>query len=149
MGLIMARGWVSVDSEIAALELPDELKEYALAMATEKALDLNSGREGILLSSAHEVELYLGRMIFLGDGATARVCTSVLEIDADLTNNVPSIGLLPYSHPLTVTEVLKWSDDAAAFVAHPYIVRPLGRIRVENSGTYRIVCESNPSINYP
>ena len=108
----MARGWVSIDSEIAPLELPDSLKTYSLAIATEKALELNDTRENILLTAAHEVELYIGRMIFLGDGGSARVCTSVLETDS--SNDVPAIPLLPHSHPITVTNVLRWSDDAGA-----------------------------------
>ena len=143
----MARGWVLIDSEIAALELPDDLKTYALAMATEKALALNSTRENILLSSAQEVELYIGRIIFLGQGGSARVCTSVLEADA--TNDIPAIPQLPHSHPITVTNVLRWSDDAEAFVAASYVVRPVGRIRLAESGTYRIVCEATPSTTYP
>ena len=144
----MARGWVLVDSEIAAIELPDDLKTLSLAMASEKALDLTSDRENILLSSAHEIELYIGRMVFLGLGGAARECTSVLEIDADLTHDVPAIPNLPNSHPLTVTDVELW-DDSVGFVAAPYILRPLGSIRVEHSGTYRIVCLATPSTTYP
>ena len=142
----MSSGWVVIDSEIAALELPDDIKKLSLAMASEKALDLTSDRANILLSSAFEIELYLGKMIFLGDGGSARVCTSVLETESN--TDVPTIPKLPQSHPVAITTVELW-DDSVGFVAAPYIVRPLGRIRVESSGTYRIVCSSNPSTTYP
>ena len=86
-------------------------------------------------------------MIFLGNTGSARVCTSVLETDA--TNEVPAIPQLPHSHPLIVTDVSKWSDDLAAFEGAEYVVRPLGRIRVEQGGTFRIVCAATPRIKYP
>ena len=142
----MSSGWVVIDSEIAALELPDDIKKLSLAMASEKALTLTSDRENILLSSAHEIELYIGRMVFLGLGGSARVCTSVLETESN--TDVPTIPKLPQSHPVAITTVELW-DDSVGFVASPYIVRPLGRIRLENPGTYRIVCSSTPSTTYP
>ena len=62
------RGWVLQDSEIDALELSDELKDFAREMAGESAVSLTDDRENILLSAALEVELYVSKMMVSGRG---------------------------------------------------------------------------------
>ena len=141
------RGWVLQDSEIDALELSDELKDFAREMAGESAVQLTSDRENILLSAALEVEFYVGKMMFAGVGGAPRVATSVVELAAPF--NAPVVGAMPKSTGVTVTSVEKWSDEAEDFEASDYIRRPLGRILVPAGGTYRIVASVLPAARYP
>ena len=141
------RGWTLEDSEIDALELSDELKDFAREMAGESAVQLTSDRENILLSAALEVELYIGKMMFRGVGGAPRVATSVVEVEAPYT--VPAVGALPRSTGVTVTAVEQWDDAAEAFQASTYIRRPLGRIRVPCAGTFRIAARVLPPARYP
>ena len=141
------RGWTLEDSEIDALDLSDELKDFARDMAGESAVALTSDREGILLSAALEVELYCARMYFTGAAGSARACTSIVEVDG--TGDVPAIPQFPRSAPVLVTAVAQWDDAAAAYVTAEYVARPLGAIRVADAGTYRILASATPNPNYP
>ena len=51
--------WALEDWTVDALELSDELKDFAREMAGESAVALTSDRENILLTAALEVELYM------------------------------------------------------------------------------------------
>ena len=141
------RGWVLEDSEIDALELSDELKDFAREMAGESAVQLTDDRERILLTAALEVELYIGKMMFRGVGGAPRVATSVVEVEAPFT--VPAVGALPKSTGVTVTAVERWDDEAEAFTASTYIRRALGRILVPAGGTYRIAASVAPIAHHP
>ena len=141
------RGWVLEDSAIDPLELSDELRDFARAMAGESSVDLTSDREKILNSAALETEFYIGKIIFAGVGGAPRVATSVVEVEAPF--NAPAVGALPKSTGVTVTSVEKWSDEAEDFEASEYIRRPLGRILVPAGGTYRIVASVLPTATYP
>ena len=143
----MARGWVLQDSTVDALELPDDLKDFAREMAGESAVDLTSDRERILLTAALEVELYCARMYFTGAAGSARACTSIVEVDG--TGDVPAIPQFPRSAPVLVTAVAHWDDAAAAYVTAEYVVRPLGAIRVSAAGSYRILASATLNPNYP
>ena len=143
----MARGWVLEDSEIDALELSDELKDFAREMAGESAVALTDDRARILDSAALEIEFYIGKMMFAGVGGAPRVATSVVEVEAPF--NAPVVGAMPKSTGVTVTSVEKWSDEAEDFEASDYIRRPLGRILVPAGGTYRIVASVLPALTYP
>ena len=87
------RGWVLQDSEIDALDLSDELKDFAREMAAESSVGLTDDRERILLTAASEIERYIGKMIFGGVGGAPRVATSVVEVESPFT--VPAVGALP------------------------------------------------------
>ena len=141
------RGWVLQDSEIDALDLSDELKDFARDMAGESAVSLTADRERILLSAALEVELYIGKMMFRGVGGAPRVATSVVEVESPFT--VPAVGALPKSTGVTVTAAEQWSDEAEAFTVSTYIRRPLGRIRVPCAGTFRIAASVLPIAHHP
>ena len=141
------RGWVLEDSEIDALELSDELKDFAREMAGESAVQLTDDRERILLTAALEVELYIGKMIFRGVGGAPRVATSVVEVEAPFT--VPAVGALPKSTGVTVTAVERWDDEAEAFAPSTYIRRPLSQLLVPAAGTFRIVASVLPAARYP
>ena len=143
----MARGWTLADSTVDPLELSDDLKTYARAMAGESDVALTSDRERILLTAALEVELYCDRMYFRGAAGSARACTSIVEVD--LLGDVPAIPQFPRSAPVLVTAVAQWDDFAAAYVTAEYVVRPLGAIHVSEAGTYRILASSTPNPNYP
>ena len=143
----MMRGWVLQDSEIDALDLSDELKDFAREMAGESSVGLTDDRERILLTAASEIERYIGKMIFRGVGGAPRVATSVVEVEAPFT--APAVGALPRSTGVTVTAVEIWDDDSEAFAPSTYIRRPLGRIRVPAAGTYRIVVSVLPLEKYP
>ena len=143
----MARGWVLEDSEIDPLELTPELRDFARAMAGEKAVALTDDRQIILLSAAAEIERYIGKMVFRGVGGAPRVATSVVEVEAPFT--APVVGGLPKSTGATVTAVERWDDEAEAFASSTYIRRPLGLILVPAGGTYRIVASVLPAANFP
>ena len=128
----MARGWVLQDSTVDALELPNELKDFAREMAGESSVALTSDRERILLSAALEIEMYVGKMFFTGAAGSARACTSIVEVDG--RGDVPAIPQFPRSAPVLVTAVARWDDAAAAFVTFEYVVRPLSAIRVTDAG---------------
>ena len=142
----MARGWVLVDSTVDALELPDELKDFSRAMAGESAVQLTDDRERILLAAALEIELYCGKMYFAGAAGSARSATSIISVS--IPTDVPPIPQFPQSAPVLVTSVMRWSDEAAAYVTSEYVARPLGAIRVP-AGDYRILASSTPNTNYP
>ena len=133
----MMTHWTLQDSTVDALELPDDLKDFAREMAGESSVSLTSDRERILLTAALEIESYCSRMWFRGVGGAPRIATSVLETDG---GNVPAVGALPKSSRRVGHEsVEKWSDDSAAYVTAEYVARPLGMIRVSSPGTFRIV----------
>ena len=144
----MARGWTLADSTVDALELPDDLKDFAREMAGESSVQLTSDRERILLSAALEVELYCARMYFTGAAGSARIATSIVEVDGPGID-VPAIPQFPRSVPVLVTAVARWDDAPAAYVTAEYVVRPLGAIRVADAGTYRILASATPNPNYP
>ena len=141
------RGWTLEDSEIDALELSDELKDFAREMAGESAVSLTGDRERILLTAALEVELYCARMYFTGAAGSARACTSIVEVDG--TGDVPAIPQFHRSAPVLVTAVAQWDDAAAAYVTAEYVARPLGRLRVPCAGTFRIAASVLPPARYP
>ena len=144
----MARGWTLADSTVDALELPDDLKDFAREMAGESSVQLTSDRERILLSAALEVELYCARMYFTGAAGSARIATSIVEVDGPGID-VPAIPQFPRSVPVLVTAVAQWDDAAAAYVTAEYVVRPLGAIRVAAAGSFRILASATPNPNYP
>ena len=139
--------WVLRSSEIDALELHADLIEFARAMAGEKAAAITDDRTHILNECAGEIEEYTGRMYFRGLAGSARACASIVELDAG--GDVPSIPQLPQSAPVNVTSVQRWDDAAEAFRTEPYILRPLGAIRVPRSGTYQIAASATPTPAYP
>ena len=143
----MARGWVLQDSEIDALELSDELKDFARDMAGESSVQLTSDRERILLTAALEVELYVGKAYFRGPGGSARACSTVLEVAAPFT--APAVGALPRSTGVTVSAVEIWDDAAEAFAPSTYIRRPRSQLLVPAAGTFRIVASVLPAARYP
>ena len=139
--------WTLEDSTVDALELPDELKDFARAMVGESSVDLTDDRERILLSAALETEQYVGKMYFTGAAGSARACTSIVSVDGP--GSVPAIPQFPRSTPVNITSVMRWDDAAAAFVTSTYIRRPLGAIRVTAAGTYRLLASATPNPNYP
>ena len=141
------RGWVLQDSEIDALELSDELKDFAREMAGESAVNLTGDRARILDTAALEVEFYVGRMMFRGVGGAPRVATSVVEVEAPFT--VPAVGAFPRSTGVTVTAVEQWDDTGEAFAPSTYIRRPLGLILVTAGGTFRIAASVLPLEKHP
>ena len=144
----MARGWVLQDCVLDPLELSDDVKTSALAMASEKALDVTADRERILVAAAHAVELYCGQAFFQGLAGSARVATSVLDVDGP--GDVPVIALLPSTTaPISVTSVSRWDDAAEVFQSVSYKARPVGRIRVDTGGVYQVVAAVTPSLTYP
>ena len=118
------RGWVLQDSEIDALDLSDELKDFARDMAGESSVQLPSDRERILLTAALEVELYVGKAYFRGPGGSARACSTVLEVAAPFT--APAVGALPRSTGVTVSAVEIWDGAAEAFAR--LHLHPAGRL---------------------
>ena len=139
--------WLLRASEVDLLALDDETTAQAVAMAGEQAVALTTDRENILTACAAEIEEYIGRLFYRGLAGSARVCTTVVDLDGP--GDVPAIAQLPLTAPVNITNVQRWSDDAAAFQTEPYIVRPLGVLRTSRAGTYRIVASATPTTNYP
>ena len=138
--------WVLQDSVVDPLDLSDELKDQARAMAGELAVGLTTDRENILLAAAAEIEHYIGKMIFRGPGGVPRVATSVLETDG---GDVPAIGAMPSSVGVSITSVERWDDAAEVWTGSTYIRRPLGTIRLKAVGVFRIVTSVLPLEKYP
>ena len=138
--------WTLQDSVIDPLDLDDDVKDQAVAIAGESAVALTTDRENILLAAAGQVERYSGRAWFRGPAGAARVATSVIETDG---GDVPAVAALPSSVGVTITSVEIWSDSAEVWTVVDYIRRPLGMVRVKQGGTYRIVTSVLPLAIYP
>ena len=141
------RGWTLEDSEIDPLELTPALRDFARAMAGEKAVQLTSDRAEILDSAALEVELYCSRLWFRGVGGAARLCTSVLEVDE--AGDVPIVGAATKSVGITIVSVEQWDDDREEFEPSPYVLRPHGEIRLPDGGAWRVTASVLPALTYP
>ena len=139
--------WLLRDSVVDLLELDDETTAQARAMAGEKAVALTADRTNILIAAAAEIEEYVGRLIYRGLAGSARSCTTVVDLDGP--GDVPAVAQFPLTAPVNVTNVQRWSDDAAAFQTEPYIVRPLGVLRLPAAGTYQIMASATLATNYP
>ena len=139
--------WVLRDSVIDPLDLDDEVKDQAVAIAGESAVSLTTDRENILLGAAGQIERYSGRAWFRGPAGAARVATSVIETDGP--GDIPAVAALPSSVGVSITSVELWSDAAELWTVIDYIRRPLGMIRVKQGGTYRIVTSVLPLAIYP
>ena len=98
--------WLLRDSVIDALELDDDLVAFAIDMAGERAVQLTTDRENILLAAAVEMEGYLDKMYFRGPGGSARIATSVIEVTGPC--DVPAIAARPRSHPVNLTQFSLW-----------------------------------------
>ena len=118
--------WTLQDSVIDPLDVDDEVKDQAVAIAGEKSVSMTTDRENILLAAAGQIERYSGRAWFRGPAGAARVATSI-ETDA---GDVPAVAALPSSVGVTITSVEIWSDSAEVWTVIDYIRRPLGAIRV-------------------
>ena len=138
--------WTLQDSVIDPLDLDDEVKDQAVAIAGESSVSLTADRENILIAAAGQVERYSGRAWFRGPGGAARVATSVIETDG---GDVPAVAALPSSVGVTITSVEIWSDSAEVWTVVDHIRRPLGMVRVQQGGTYRIVTSVLPLAMHP
>ena len=116
-------------------------------MAGEKAVDLTTDRDAILIACAAEIEEYVGKLFYRGLAGSARACSTVIELDEP--GDVPAVAQFPMTDPVNVTSVVKWNDSAAAFQSAEFIVRPVGMVRLPTAGVYRIVASATPSSNYP
>ena len=139
--------WVIRDSVIDPLDVDDEVRDQAVALAGEKSVSMTTDRSNILLAAAGQIERYSGRAWFRGPAGTARACTSVIETDGP--GDVPAVGALPSSVGVSITSVEIWSDSAEVWTVIDYIRRPLGMVRVKQGGTYRIVTSVLPLAIYP
>ena len=138
--------WTLQDSVIDPLDLDDEVKDQAVAIAGESAVSLTTDRENILLAAAGQVERYTGRAWFRGPAGAARVATSIVETDA---GDVPAVAALPSSVGVSIVSIEIWSDNSEVWTAIDYIRRPLGMIRVKQGGTYRIITSVLPLATFP
>ena len=139
--------WTLQDSVIDPLDLDDEVKDQAVAIAGESAVALTTDRENILIAAAGQIERYSGRAWFRGPAGAARVATSIVETYGP--GDVPAVAALPASVGVSITSVELWSDNSEVWTVIDYIRRPLGMIRVKQGGTYRIVTSVLPLAIYP
>ena len=139
--------WVLQDSVIDPLDVDDDVKDQAVALAGEKSVSMTTDRSNILLAAAGQIERYSGRAWFRGPAGAARAATSIVETDGP--GDVPAVGALPASVGVSITSTEVWSDASEIWTAVTYIRRPLGMIRVKQGGTYRIVTSVLPLAIYP
>ena len=139
--------WTLQDSVIDPLDLDDEVKDQAVALAGEKSVSMTTDRENILIAAAGQIERYSGRAWFRGPAGAARVATSIVETDGP--GDVPAVAALPSSVGVAITSVEIWSDNSEVWTVVDYIRRPLSAVRVNQSGTYRIVTSVLPLAIYP
>ena len=139
--------WVLQDSVIDPLDLDDDVKDQAVAIAGESAVALTTDRENILIAAAGQIERYSGRAWFRGPAGAARVATSIVETYGP--GDVPAVAALPSSVGVTITSVELWSDNSEVWTVIDYIRRPLSAVRVKQGGTYRIVTSVLPLAIYP
>lgn len=134
---------------ISELALPAAAKLQARALAGVLDAPETDDRQAIMLTSATEIELYVGRPFWRADGGGARTSTCEVRV-LEPGSEIPVCALLPdlSGVDLAVTSVELW-NDAAAFGVAVYAARPSGRIRVELAGIYRIVCELTPAADAP
>ena len=97
--------WLLRDSVIDALELDDDLVAFAISMAGERAVQLTTDRENIMLAAAVEIEGYLDRLFFRGHAGSARIATSVVEVTGPC--DVPAIAARPRSNPVVTRANLR------------------------------------------
>ena len=141
----MTGQWVPRSAVIDTIELSDEVKDYARAMAGESETTLTTDRENILQAAALEVEQHVGRVLWQAAGGAGRTAVSELEV-------LQAPAELPLHYPLdagggvtvSVVSVKRWSDTSAAYEAATYAVRPGGAIRVDACGIYEIVATLDP-----
>ena len=140
--------------------LPATATQTMLSMARKSALaggsrgpageDLDPVRVDLAHEAAQECERYLQRMLFPGAGTGERVCVAVVDVDRG-EDDIPACPTLPDASGVDValTSVEKWEDGASSYAAASYVVRPAGRIRVDEAGTYRITASLTPSAEIP
>ena len=137
--------------------LPPAVATAAMGMARKSALgggaraqpgeSLDSVRADVLDEAAVEVERYMQRLIF----PPARVSVAEVEIIAREGDNLPVCPTLPDASgvDVAITSVEKWDDATASYAPASYTLRPAGRLRVEEPGTYRITATLTPAADIP
>ena len=140
--------------------LPATAQQTCMSMARKSALaggsrgpageDLDPVRADLAHEAAQECERYLQRMLFPGDGTGERVCVAVVDVDR-AERDIPACPTLPDASGVDVVidSVEKWDDAAAGYAAAGYALRPAGRIRVEEPGTYRITASLTADASIP
>ena len=138
--------------------LPATAQQTCMSMARKSALaggsrstePIDDVRADLLVEAAQECERYLQRMLFPGAGTGERVCVAVVDVDRG-EQDIPACPTLPDASgvDVAVTGVEKWDDAAAGYAAAGYVVRPAGRIRVDEPGTYRLSATLTPDVSMP
>ena len=124
---------------VAPPTIPEAVSAHAFALAREKELQSNADRSLMLVSSAAEIEGWIGAAYFGAD----RRSVAVLEL-ADVAEAVALVPTLPDSEAVVLVSVERWDDSAAAFVSTPgYTRRPENRLRLHAPGTYRLTATVN------
>ena len=151
---------VVITSTVDPPQLTEAAQQTCMSMARKSALAggsrgptgeaLDPVRVELLHEAAAETERYLQRMLFRGDGGPERVSVSEIEVSRGV-RDIPVCPTLPdvSGVEVSITSVERWNDDAADYVQVVYTVRPGGRIRVEDSGTYRITASLTPDAVTP
>ena len=139
--------WLLRSSDVDLPELDDETTNQSKALAGESSVDVTDDRLNILIACAAEIEEYVGKLFYRGLAGSARACTTVIELDAP--GDAPVVAQFPMTAPINITSVVRWDDAAETFQASDFLVRPLGLVRLPEPGTYMILAQATPSLNYP
>ena len=119
---------------VTALDLPDDVVEFAQAMAGEKAVDVSADRRLIMEECACEIEKAAGQLFWYDSGVNARRSTSVFDLTV-FPVTLDACPLYPNTHggDVDLVSVESWDEKTAAwitFAADRYTRRPFGRIRI-------------------
>ena len=134
----------TIDAIVSPLSVPAATAEHALATAREKALDSNTARMLNLAAACHEIERWVGRIIWPASSG-GRVCTTTIEVDdpGELVSLCPRFPLVA-GVDVDDDSVRRWDDNSEAYVDAEYSLRPGARIRLRAAGVYELVVELTP-----
>ena len=128
------RTYSTIAVTVSSPELPDDVVEFAQAMAGEKAVGLAADRLLIVKECAFEIEKEAGRLFWDGPGSTARRTESEIDI-LMLPAELPACPKRPNTAgaDVTLVSVDSWNEETPAwetFATEFYKRRSGGRIRI-------------------
>ena len=112
-------------------------------MSGELAVDLVTDRLKIMIAAGHLVEYHVGSAFWPGAGGASRRSSGEIEIYGA---REVAVSLPDTEGAVTIQTVKRWSESAEAYQdVVSYKLRPQSRIRLDDAGTYQIVCTLLPS----
>ena len=128
------RTYTTTAVTVSSPDLPDEVVEFAQAMAGEKSVDLAADRLMIVKECAFEIEREAGRLFWDGPGSTARRAESWIDLPM-LPVLLDACPVFPNTAgaDVTIVSVDSWNEetpDWETFSTNLYKRRSGGRIHI-------------------